>query len=311
MKNIIFLFIILTNLACSNQGNSPTPDVVEQNISILVQPNQTDPNYASSDQSHYVVRNTKTHSNKLLVFIGGSFSIPKDYNLFCNHAATIGFDVVSLSYPNDVGTAPLGTSTDPLIFDNYRDELCFGNQVSSVVSVDILNSISTRVTKLLLFLKSTYPDQNWGQYLTASNTIVWSKVVVVGHSQGSGHACYLGKKNLVDRVVMLSGPNDFSTHFNSPANWLTQTGQTPLNKHFSLLHTQDEIVSYQNQVANLRGLGLLSAAQNPTLVDNLSSPYSNARVLSLNIPAISYHNSPIGANTILPNIWTYMLTFSN
>lgn len=307
MKKIIFLFAILINVYCS-KANSLLTDTVEKNVSVFVKPNQTDPNYASTDQSHYVVRNTKTHLNKLLLFIGGSFSIPKNYYLICNHGATIGLDVISLSYPNNVAAAPLGTSSDPLIFDNYRDELCFGNQVSNAVSVDVLNAITTRANKLLLFLKATYPDQNWGQYLTASNTILWSKVIVAGHSQGSGHACYIGKKNLVDRVVMFSGPNDFSTHFNCPANWLIQKGKTPINKQYALLHTQDEIVPFANQVENLKGLGLLTSTQNPTLVDNLSSPYSNSHLLALNIPAISYHSSPIGANSKLPNIWTYLFT---
>jgi hypothetical protein len=157
-------------------------------------------------------------------------------------------------------------------------------------------------------LIKTYPDQNWGQYLTTTNTLQWGKIIVAGHSQGSGHACYLGKKNLVDRVVMFSGPNDYSTYFSTAANWLSLSGQTPLTKQFSLLHTKDEIVPFSNQVANLKGLGLLEADQNPTLADNLTTPYSNARSLSLNIPAISNHSSTIGGNAILPNIWTYLLT---
>jgi hypothetical protein len=293
-------------LSCKETAITTTDNVVAQNVSVLVPPNQVDVNYPATDESHYVVRNTKTHLNKLFLFIGGSFSIPKNYNLVCDHAATIGLDVISLSYPNNVAAAPLGSSSDLFIFDNYRDEVCFGNPVSNVVSVDILNSIVTRATKLLNYLKNVYPDQNWGQYLTASNTIQWSKVIVAGHSQGSGHACYLGKKNLVDRVVMFSGPNDYSSFYNAAANWLTQSGQTPLSKQYVLLHTQDEIVPYSNQLVNLRGLGLLAAAQNPLLADNLAAPYSGAHALSLNIAAISNHNSTIGANSILPAIWTYM-----
>jgi pimeloyl-ACP methyl ester carboxylesterase len=207
-----------------------------------------------------------------------------------------------------VAAAPLGTASDKLIFDRYRDEVCFGNQVSTVVAVDALNCIVTRATKLLLYLKKTYPAQNWGQYLTASNTIRWDKVVVAGHSQGSGHACYIGKKNRVERVVMLSGPNDYSTYFNSPANWLSQPGQTPLTKQFALLHTRDEIVPFEYQVANLKGLGILAANQVPVLADNLTAPYSNARVLSLNTPAASFHSATVGANSVLPAIWQYMLT---
>lgn len=293
--------------ACRKNKSNPQ-QVTASNISIVVQPKQTDPNYASSDQSHYVVRNTTTHFNKLLLFLGGSFSVPKDYNSFCDHAATIGLDVVSLSYPNDVATAPLGANSDTNIFSNYRDEICFGNQVSNVVSVDILNSITTRATKLLLFLNAAYPNENWGQYITSTNNLVWNKIIVAGHSQGAGHASYLGKKILVDRVVMLSGPNDYSTFFNSPANWLIQNGQTALNKQYALLHQRDEIVPYTYQVENLKGLGLLSSNQSPVLADNLLPPYLHAHALSLNIPALSFHSSTVGKNSALPNIWTYLLT---
>jgi hypothetical protein len=308
MNRLIPFILILFYPACSKTKGPVPVDTIGQNIPLLVQPIQTDAGYSSTDQAHYVVRNTKTHINKLLLFIGGSFSIPKDYNYVCDHGATIGLDVISLSYPNNTATAPLGVSSDPFIFDNYRDELVFGNQVSNVVAVDVLNCIETRATKLVVYLKNTYPDQNWVQYLTASNTLMWNKIIVAGHSQGSGHACYTGKKKLVDRVVMFSGPNDYSTFFNAAGHWLTITGVTPLDKHYSLLHTQDEIVPFSYQVANLRGLGLLGSTGNPTPVDNLVSPYTNAHSLSLSIPAMSYHSAPVGFNPKLPGIWTYMFT---
>jgi hypothetical protein len=308
MKFLILAFSIIPFFSCNKKQSNPDDLIPAENISVLVQPNQTDLNYAPTDQANYVVRNTKTHLGKLLLFIGGSYSIPKDYNYICDHAASIGLDVVSLSYPNDVAAFSISNSSDPNAFNNFRDEICFGNQVSNIVDVNVLNCISTRTTKLLIYLKNTFPNENWGQYLTATNTILWSKVIVSGHSQGSGHACYIAKKNLTDRVVIFSGPNDYSTFYNSPANWLAQTGLTPTNKYYSLLHTQDEIVPFTYQVANLRGLGLLTATENPMLVDNLTTPYSNAHSMSLNISAISYHNSTVGANAILPNIWTYMLT---
>ncbi len=309
MKILIATFISCLILSSCKKNDTPAPDnSLPQNISVLVKPMETDNNYAATQESHYVVRNSKTHLNKLLLFIGGSYSVPKNYNIVCDHGATIGLDVISLSYPNEIAAAPLGTSSDRFIFDNYREELCFGSQVSNEVSVNQLNCITTRTAKLLLYLKSTYPDQNWGQYLSSTNTVLWYKIVVAGHSQGSGHACYLGKKNLVDRVVMFSGPNDYSIYYSSAANWLSQNGQTPLAKQFSLLHTQDEIVPFNYQVANTRALGLLSPTQSPTQIDNLTSPYSNGRSLSVNISAISNHNSTIGGNSKLPSVWTYMFT---
>lgn len=307
MKKIAILFYVLIIISCNKQ-DEPTPGIDPQNISLLIDPVQTDGNYSSNEKSHYVVRNNQTHLNKLLLFIGGSFSTPKNYNRVCDYGASIGLDVISISYPNNVAAAPLGSSSDQFVFDNYRDEICFGNSVSDEVDVNNFDSINTRTIKLLEYLHLEYPDQNWNQYLTSSNILHWENIIVSGHSQGSGHACYLGKKNMVDRVVMFSGPNDYSSYYDEPANWVSQIGDTPIDKHFSLLHTQDQIVSFSNQVEILRDLGLLFSSETPTLVDDLTSPYSNSNSLSLNISALSNHNSTIGNNSILPEIWTYMFT---
>ncbi len=311
MKSLLLITSFLLTVSCNKNEAINKENISLQagkNISFLISPNETDGDYKRDEESHYITRNSKIHLNKLLLFIGGSYSVSKNYHLFCDYGASIGLDVLSISYPNNVAAAPLGTSTDRFIFDNYRDEVCFGNQTSKNVEVNVLNSINTRAIKLLIYLNKKYPDQNWGQYLTPSNSLKWDKIIVAGHSQGSGHACYFGKKNLTDRVIMLSGPNDYSTYFNSCANWLKTDGKTPLNKHFALLHTEDEIVPFNYQLANLKGLGLLDANENPVLADKLNIPYKNARVLTLNIQAISNHSSTVGANSKLPDIWKYMFT---
>lgn len=308
MKILIKLLLITALISCGKDEDILSDNSIGENVSILVHPNQTDANYSTTNKSHFIVRNTKNHLNKLLLFIGGSFSSPYEYTFISEYAASRGFDVISISYPNNVPAASLASSSDQFAFDNYRDEICFGNQVSNDVEVYFLNSINTRTIKLIQYLESTYPEQNWNQYLTPSNNIDWKKIVVVGHSQGAGHACYLGKKKLVERVIMFSGPNDYSTHFNSPANWLSDDGLTELSKQYALLHINDEIISYDFQVLNLKDLGILTLSEEPLLVDNLSSPYNNKNALSLNIPAFSNHNSTVGGNAKLPNIWTYLLT---
>jgi hypothetical protein len=305
MNYINILMLCLAGLSC---GKATSNNDKGGSVAVQVQPATIDTAYKTTEESHYVVRHSTTHVNKLLLFLGGSFSVPKDYHLICDDAAAMGLDVVSLSYPNNVATAPLGTSADKLVFDNYREELCFGNSVSDAVTVDKLNCIATRATKLIIYLKNTYPDQNWQQYLSSSNALLWNKIIVSGHSQGSGHAGYLGKKNLVNRVVMLSGPNDYSIYYGAAGHWLTEAGLTPANKQFALLHSQDEIVPYNNQITNLRGLGLLQPAEDAVLVDNLPAPYGAAHVLSLNIPAVSQHSSTVGNNKILPAIWQYLFT---
>jgi hypothetical protein len=154
-------------------------------------PYQTDTNYAVQD-SNYIVYNTQYNINKLFLFIGGSLSSPGDYAAICNFAGNSGFDIISLRYPNEVGVfTTLAESDDNLVFDKFRQEICFGTPQSIHIAVDTLNSIYTRTVKLLQFLAANYTSQNWNQYLLTADTPDWSKILVGGHSQGAGHACYL------------------------------------------------------------------------------------------------------------------------
>lgn len=278
-----------------------------QTQTIYVTPAQTDARYSGTEGSHYIVRNTAAQSNTLVLFMGGSSANAVSYATFCKYAASIGFDVISLSYPNDVATPSLTASFDSLIFNKYHQELCFGTPVSADVSVDSLNSIYTRTVKLLQYLSSTYPAQHWEQYLATPTTPDWRKIIVAGHSQGAGHACYLAKVFPVQRVAMFSGPNDFSTAYNKSANWIRQVGITPAEKHFALLHLRDEIVPFNRQFVEIKDLGMLATVDS-TLIDKLAAPYDNANVLYTNIPAASYHASTVGDNPILPAVWKYMLT---
>jgi pimeloyl-ACP methyl ester carboxylesterase len=298
MKNNYFVIAILISFVKIGFSQTQT---------FYVKPIQTDINYSAIEDSNYVVRNITTNLNKLVLFIGGSYSSPKDYSLFCQYPASIGFDVISLKYPNNVAAFSAGTSSDSLVFNKYRQELCFGTPTTTLLAVDTLNSIYTRTLKLIQYLAFTYPSQNWGQYLATPTTLDWSKIIVSGHSQGSGHACYLAKYFPVERLLMFSGPNDYSTYYNRPANWLRQSGITPIIKYFNFLHIQDEIVPFNYQFSNIKALGMLQA-DDTTIVDGLSIPFSNSHCLYTNIPAVSYHNSTIGAYPALPMVWNYMLT---
>ena len=294
--------------------------IFSQLQTIFVNPNQTDPNYSLQDSSHLIVQNTSTQINKLFLFFGGSFSIPKHYRFICTVAADLGYDAISLCYPNSVPAHPLGSASDSLVFDKFRQEICFGTPQSPFVTVDTLNSIYSRSLKLIQYLSATYPLQNWGQYLLSSTSLDWSKIVVSGHSQGSGHSAYLAKYFQVERNIMFSGPNDYSSFYNRPAHWLKQAGVTPTNKHFVFLHLRDEAVPFCQQFANISGLGMLQT-DDTTIVDNVLLPYSNSNCLYSNIePSVTgkYHSStcigiytPMNSgDTLYLPVWQYMLTSS-
>jgi Secretion system C-terminal sorting domain len=311
MYNKLFLLFFIVSIV--------TTTVLSQVQTFTVGLSQTDRNYAVQD-SHVITRHATIHNNKLFLFFGGSFSNAKDYGLISRVAASIGYDVVSLSYPNDVGVNPLGTTADSLVFDKFRQEICFGTPLSSFVTVDTFNAIYTRTIKLIQYLATTYPTQNWQQYINANNTLNWNKIAVGGHSQGAGHGAYLAKFFPVERNVMFSGPNDYSVFYNKSARWLRQAGVTPSFKQFAFLHLQDETVPFTQQYENVKGLGLLQTVDT-IKIDNTTMPYSNARCLYSSLPAAiagQYHGSTVVAmytplnagNAVFLPVWQYMLTAS-
>lgn len=299
MRNIFTIILFVTATTCFSQINT-----------FYVKPILTDINYAAVQDSHLIVRNTTTNINKLFLFIGGTGSNTQQYQTISNFAGNLGYDVINLSYPNTVAAASLGGSSDSMVFNKYRQEVCYGTPLSPYVTVDTLNCIYTRTVKLINYLNTTYPTQNWNQYLINPTTLDWSKIAVGGHSQGGGHACYFAKFNNVERVLMFSSPNDYSNYFSNSANWLRTPGVTAMNKHFAYLSLLDEIMPFNKQLSNLQGLGLYPL-YDTTYVDNASSPYSNSHCLyTTQTPglAILYHNTTTKFSLINNLVWTYMLT---
>ena len=78
---------------------------------------------------------------------------------------------------------------------------------------------------------------------------VWSRIVVAGHSQGSGHAAYLGKMFEVDKVLMFSGPQDYLDDLGEPAPWQARPSATPPSRFFAFLNENDPF-NVHHQIAN-------------------------------------------------------------
>ncbi|MDX2130198.1 MAG: hypothetical protein SFU91_14285 [Chloroherpetonaceae bacterium] len=255
---------------------------------------------------HYVLRANSNRRNQLVLFLGGTSSVPKHYSYLCEFLVNKGFDVISLSYLNSVSTLAFKDLSDSLAFTRFREEVTFGTPISPLVQVDSLSSIYSRVSKLLNYLIKTHPESNWSIYLTSSGEIDWSKIAVSGHSQGAGHACFLGKKFHVQRVVMFAGPNDYSTYFKRPASWLRAQGRTPLFKQFSIIHPQDEYVPYEWQLENLKGLGILRSNDSLFQAANENLQLIRHQVISVGFNLGSPHAVPVGSHPSMPAIWSYV-----
>ena len=315
MKKSVILYLFFLNFTAYAQLSG-----------FYVKPSLTDPKIITFDnQKHYVAVNTSVpQKNKLLIILGGSYSKPSSYNYFSDFAANEGFHVVNLYYPNDVGINPTcGPDPDLTCTDLLREEVIFGTPVSANVNVDSVECLYNRLVKLLEYLVINNPTQGWSQYLSAGIP-VWNKILTSGHSQGSGHAAYLAKLYPVDRCLMFSGLNDFSTYYSptQASNWVSNMSSvSPVSCFFGLLHLQDE-VGFADQFIAYQALGMF-ANDDTTLVDGFVSPYNNSHCLYTNLiphPFINitpHHNSTlvdsyvpfdtITNTNLLAPVWKYML----
>ena len=79
--------------------------------------------------------------------------------------------------------------------ENVLNEYLTGENTSTKVNVTKPNSFENRILKMIRYMDSVYPTENWKRFLTASgNDLQWQKFSVGGHSQGSDHAMFMSKK---------------------------------------------------------------------------------------------------------------------
>lgn len=185
-------------------------------------PNETDKNIRTVKGPHQVYA-AKTRGSKVLITIGGTNSHPADFKNVHQWAWEKGYNVLGIDYDNEVSSVVCQSSTDYSCYDDYRSEIVFGQSLSDLVKVNESNSIAHRILKLFLHLR-------WN--------VDWENVVLVGHSQGAGHAAYLAKHFQVSKVIMTGGPHDYYPN-HGPADWTLERGDTDPSKFFAFLHWKD------------------------------------------------------------------------
>lgn len=305
---------------------------------IIINPAATDNNIntytnAGNQENHICyINSTVTPRNELLVFLPGSNGKPNGNDYFDQLGANLGYHVVGLMYPNSPAVGELcDTSVIKNSFQNVRLEIIDGLDRTPLVSVNQANSIENRIKKCIQYLNTSYPTQNWGQYLDVSGSIIWNKIVVAGHSQGGGHAAMIGKNHVLARVICLASPKDNyrTPTFTNPqylgiiAPWINQNNLTPKQNYFTFTHIADATGATQaEQQIIFDSLGLRQIADSVSIDGNLP-PYKNSRILmtyllTANGTTINPHSCVLVDNSV-PDIfttstnkflkaWTYMLT---
>lgn len=317
MQHLRLVFLLLLVLGTGiGYGQSCDPDSL-QIEQIRVQ--DTDPNLSPVLVRHYTYFNPTCPSrNTLLVYLPGTFANPLGAQLFPSLAANHGFHAVSLVYPNDQSAASLcASSTDTNCFLNMRKETLEGVDYTSVVTVDSTNSIYNRLEKLLIYLNSQFPSQNWSQFM-AGGTLQWSSMIIAGHSQGGGHAAVASLDHAFERVIMFASPDDFSTQFNSLAPWSNSTHTTLDSNYYAFGHLDDGASPFSRQFSHWNRLGAGTTGDS-VYIDQVSSPYFLSRMLYTRYDAgtgLNNHNCVVldnptpkdsAGNPIFAPVWEYLL----
>lgn len=291
----------------------------------LFRPSVTDPAITQFNERHYaVVDPAVTTRGRLVLFLPGTGATPFLYREFPNNAATLGFHALGLMYPNDSAINVLCQQfapSDPDAAGNARLEVIDGSDRVSFLAVNSTNSIQNRLLKALQYLHSTYPLQGWGQYVSGSS-VRWDKLIVCGHSQGSGMAAMLAKTRVTDRCIIFTGM-DWWTGGTPPRpyNWMFTPPQTPVDRWYSFAHERDQFLDFAEMQTAAAALDV-SRYGAPVRVESSSPDFGSRHFLSTNLepsPAQSgsYHGCPVvdaatpmqpdGMTPVLKPVWDYML----
>ena len=342
----LFLAAALLLAACATTDADapplpPTPDACPASVA-LVPPTQnfagatiwrlpaaaTGACVSPATDTHYVYFNRGlTPRGRLLLFLPGTGAQPRSYRLILGEAAAQGYHALGLAYPNETAIGNLCNASQPTSLTcagDARRERLEGIDASPLVSVDRPNSIEGRLIRALKLMQQLAPADGWGQYVSG-DTIHWRLLSVAGHSQGAGHAGYIGRTRRVLRVGMFGGPADFVTALGQYPTWLTTpSSATPAANFFGLAAPADELAAFATVQGAWSALGLGAAAdttnvdatpapyasrrqlitraapRNPTLV---TGPNHNVMVVDVNTPL----TAPLIGAPVLAPVWRYML----
>jgi hypothetical protein len=262
----------------------PTPPASPPSVERDILPVLTNAAITTALSAHVAINPDPavTAKNRLFVMLPGTTAVPRFYRFILRTGAPRGYHAIGLTYPNDEAIGTLcATSSDPNCAGLARNEVITGADTSPVVAVNRANSITGRLISLLTYLNTTFPTEGWGQYLVNGQPN-WAVITVGGHSQGSGHAAYLAKQQVLDRSVMFSGPGDVGLTPGSVAPWLNLPNVTPASRQYGFTHVADGLVPLALVTRNWDVLGLGSFGAEVS-VDATSAPYANARKLTTNV----------------------------
>ena len=308
ISRVVFLLFVTSAVASAEPRTEfVDPVITGPNIFPLLEL----PGASNRDLRHFVAFDAARTNGFLYVHLAGSGGLPENSQQIIRFAAQRGFHAVSIAYPNwpSVGdlTAALG---DPAAAGAVRAERLFGVDASPLVNVDANNGVIHRLTRLLVYLHDAYPDEHWNAFF-GSDQPQWSRIVVGGHSQGAGHAAYLGQEFALVGALLFAGPGDAVAGV-GVANWLLRPLRIAPTALYGFVHRQDPNFNFFQTTQGILGLAEGGPSQDIDLV--AQSQWSANRLTSsrTDISSGNFHGAVVvdGSLPATPGyepVWDYML----
>jgi acetyl esterase/lipase len=233
----------------------------EGRVVYTVAANQADPDIQRFLGPNWVLYNPPlTASADLLIYLPGTGPGPsarspfQRIQSFLDAAADQGYRVIALAYNNTPAELQACMrNPDPNCAADFHEKRIFGDNTTALIDDTPAESIVNRLTRLLEYLDKTHPDEGWGAYLD-NGAPRWSRIAIAGHSQGAGMAAFLAKRVAVARVVLLSGPADFTVPGRVLAPWLSGASATSPDRWYALYHQQERLAPLLQQAYAALGI---------------------------------------------------------
>ena len=290
----MFAAALCVLLAAAPAAHAETPDHDGPGSSLIsFRLPETSDAFLSPNARNFAVSGTA--GSPLLLFLPATRAIPRDYRSFLDTAASLGFHVLALDYPNRGKSVVHLCAGNPRCYGQVQRNRFQGGDRNAFSSVDRQDSILNRLRMSLTYLERTDPGGAWSRYRSGSD-IRWGRVVVAGHSQGGGLSAYIAHRFRVHGALMFSSP--VQSDAGVPARWMRREGATPTSAMYGLVDAGDRYST--NVTSSWATMGMTGTHAIVTGLDLGSPRDSHLRTVTDLTPRVD-------GDPVLAPAWRWML----
>lgn len=261
-------FALAALVAC-HAAAPEAPSNSARTIEGVLVPSDLDPDVTAvttatgGDARHYYCTPTTTAAwnGQLVIYLVGAREDPGLAHAFAERACTRGFAAIAPAYKNERAIRDL-CGDDAGCYGLVREEIISGDDAAPQIRLDPGNGLLHRIDTIADALATKVPAV-WSSLRAAIHRRDFSRTIIAGFSQGSGHALLLARDHAFARVVVMSGVLDrvrSGSAGHGPVTWLARwtasDPKTPGARMFAINHAADPFTQPDELAANYAALGI-------------------------------------------------------